>query len=320
MENNNKSTKKSGIYEIKNIINGKMYIGSSVHIYSRVSQHKSNLRNNKHTNSHLQDSWNKHGGSNFIFRTIELISNPTKQILEEREDYWIEYYDSINKGYNMQGAVQGSFSREWHDRNRVRAVKHKFYIDPEYQSFIDNFIQSKVEEGFNFKKRTNFKDKVRLTFESTFGVTYFIDTNKVITEKNNTSKCKDSILEICPITKQILYTYKSVKEILIKYTDIKRGLMEQILYGKNNKRSASGRIFIQESEYLQNPDILKTLVVGKPPKPVAKIDISKLPEIVILEHFNSTKEALSKYPLHKSSLETALSKSKPTSTYPFIYS
>jgi group I intron endonuclease len=310
---------KPGIYEIKNIANGKMYIGSSKDIVNRFSQHKANLRNNKHTNTHLQASWNKHGGSNFIFRTVELIPNPTKQILEEREDYWIAYYDSINKGYNMQGAVQGSFSREWHDRNRERVIKNKFYHEIEYQSFIETFIESKVQEGLIFKKRTNFKEKVRLTFENIYSITYFIDSNKTIAEQFNSSKCRDRVLEICPTTKQILFTYNTLKEILIKYTDIKRGLMEQILYGKNNKRSASGRIFIQESEYLQNPDILKTLVVGKPLKIVVKIDMSKLPEIVILEHYSSAKEILSILPLNPNSLITVLSKNKPTITYPYIY-
>lgn len=310
---------KSGIYEIKNIVNGKIYIGSSKDIVNRLSQHKANLKKKKHTNSHLQASWNKHGEYNFVFRIVELIPNPTKQILEEREDHWINHFDSINKGYNMQGAVQGSFSKEWHDRNRERVIKHKFYEEEGFVLFIQNFIDNKANQGYEFVNKTKFKDKIRITFKNIHIESYTIDANKTITKIHNASECKDPILEICPTTKEIIYTYKSIKEILIKYTDIKRGLMEQVLYGKNNKRSASGRIFIQESEYLQNPDILKTLVVGKPPKPVAKIDISKLPEIVILEHYSSTKEVLSKYSLNKSSLETVLSKSKPTNTYPFIY-
>jgi group I intron endonuclease len=310
---------KSGIYEIKNITNGKMYIGNSKDIINRFSQHKSNLRNNKHTNTHLQASWNKHGESNFIFRTIELILNPTKQILEEREDYWINYYDSINKGYNMQGAVRGTFSNEWKHRNKERVQKNKFYSNPEIKDFIQSFINSKIQEGYTFKNRNNFKDKVNLTFEKIHIESYDITKDKTITKRFNQTECRDYILEICPTTKEVLFTYKSIKEILTKYTDIKRGLMEQILYGKNNKRSASGRIFIQESEYLQNPDILKTLVVGRPLKAVLKIDISKLPEIVVIEEYNSINEVLQTHPLNKLSLGTALSKSKPTSNYPFIY-
>lgn len=301
----NNSTKKSGVYEIRNLANSKMYIGSSLQVYTRFSQHKHALNNNKHHSSHLQSSWNKHGGSNFIFRVLELIPNATKQILEEREDYWINHFDSINKGFNKKTGTEEKYNR--------------FYNNPEMQLFIQDFIDSKIQEGYEFISRKNTKSKVKLIFKNIYTVVYHIDVNKTITKIHNPSECKDPVLEICPTTKEILYTYKSVKEILIKYTDIKRGLMEQILYGKNNKRSASGRIFIQESEYLQNPDILKTLVVGKPPKPVAKIDISKLPEIVILEHYTSAKEVLSKYPLNQASLGTALSKSKPTSTYPFIY-
>lgn len=299
------SKPKSAVYELRNLVNNKVYIGSTLNFNKRVSSHKHALNANKHHSSHLQASWNKHGGSNFIFRVLEFIPNATKQILEEREDYWINHFDSINKGFNKKTGTEEKYNR--------------FYNNIEMQSYIQDFINSKIQEGCTLSNRQNTKSLIKLVFKNTHIESYTIDSNKTITKIHNSSECKDFILEICPTTKEILYTYKSIKEILIKYTDIKRGLMEQILYGKNNKRSASGRIFIQESEYLQNPDILKTLVVGKPPKPVAKIDVSKLPEIVILEHFKSTKEVLFNYPLNVKSLMSVLSKEKPTLQYPFIY-
>ena len=39
---------KGGIYKIKNIINGKVYIGSAIYFIKRWSVHKSELKNNKH--------------------------------------------------------------------------------------------------------------------------------------------------------------------------------------------------------------------------------------------------------------------------------
>lgn len=41
---------------------------------------------------------NKYGISNFTF---EIIEECDKQSLNEREIYWIEYYDSFHNGYNM---------------------------------------------------------------------------------------------------------------------------------------------------------------------------------------------------------------------------
>jgi group I intron endonuclease len=61
---------KAGIYKIENIINNKVYIGQSVNVSSRKSQHWYALKNNKHGNTHLQNAWNKYGEENFIFKII----------------------------------------------------------------------------------------------------------------------------------------------------------------------------------------------------------------------------------------------------------
>ena len=62
---------KSGIYIIKNLLNEKIYVGSSVNIKKRFQEHKLNLRKNEHANFHLQKSWNLHGEENFIFVELE---------------------------------------------------------------------------------------------------------------------------------------------------------------------------------------------------------------------------------------------------------
>jgi group I intron endonuclease len=61
----------SGIYKIINKVNGKYYVGSSKNIHVRWRVHKSNLNNNKHPNSHLQNAWNKYGNTLFEFTIVE---------------------------------------------------------------------------------------------------------------------------------------------------------------------------------------------------------------------------------------------------------
>ena len=65
----------SGIYIIKNTINGKFYIGSAVNIKTRWSQHRHQLKHNKHGNRYLQRSWNKHGTENFVFEVLEYVKD-----------------------------------------------------------------------------------------------------------------------------------------------------------------------------------------------------------------------------------------------------
>lgn len=105
---------KSGIYSIVNIINNKIYIGSTcsnVGFDSRWSMHKTALNQNKHSNKHLQSAWNKYGKDNFEFRMIEECND---DVLIIREDSWINYYDSINrnKGYNLINASRTICSDE----------------------------------------------------------------------------------------------------------------------------------------------------------------------------------------------------------------
>ena len=52
---------KSGIYQIKNLVNEKIYVGSAINLYQRKCEHFSDLRKNIHDNPHLQSSYNKYG-------------------------------------------------------------------------------------------------------------------------------------------------------------------------------------------------------------------------------------------------------------------
>lgn len=90
----------TGIYSITNLVNGKRYIGKSLSIHSRWSQHRKDLKNNKHYNAFLQRAWNKYGGENFKFEVVEKCE---KEYLHEKEIYWIEQFKTLyaNYGYNL---------------------------------------------------------------------------------------------------------------------------------------------------------------------------------------------------------------------------
>lgn len=91
------------IYRFKNLVNGKVYIGQtrkSLHI--RVIQHMTTCQ--PHTKAHkgyFQRALNKYGFENFEISIIERCKD--QQELDERERYWIAYYNSTDKnfGYNI---------------------------------------------------------------------------------------------------------------------------------------------------------------------------------------------------------------------------
>lgn len=90
-----------GIYKITCLINNKVYIGCTTKLKIRWSQHKYCLKNNKHGNSYFLRLWKKYGKDAFKFEIIEFCS---KNILFEREDYWVKFYKSnIDKfGFNIK--------------------------------------------------------------------------------------------------------------------------------------------------------------------------------------------------------------------------
>jgi group I intron endonuclease len=93
----------SGIYIITNTINGKVYIGSAKSIFTRLHRHRYMLDKNKHTNRHIQSSYNKYGASSFTFEIAE-ITVLDKKIMEEREEFYILSHKANDKrfGYNKR--------------------------------------------------------------------------------------------------------------------------------------------------------------------------------------------------------------------------
>lgn len=89
---------KCGIYKIQNIENNKIYIGQSVDIAQRWREHRSDALINR-DNSILHKAIKKYGEFNFSYEIIEECS---KEQLDEREIYWIQYYNSMApNGYNQ---------------------------------------------------------------------------------------------------------------------------------------------------------------------------------------------------------------------------
>lgn len=86
------------IYKITNTLNNKVYIGQTIKtVQKRFIQHKNNSNKEYFSQIVLYKAFNKYGIENFVCEEIEEVPNDK---LDEREKYWIEYYDSYFEGYN----------------------------------------------------------------------------------------------------------------------------------------------------------------------------------------------------------------------------
>ena len=88
---------KSGIYTIYCKESNKYYVGQSIDVESRLKQHLRELKANTHINQSLQNDFNLYKETSFIFNKIKDVE---EQFLNVMEKYYMEYYDSLDNGYN----------------------------------------------------------------------------------------------------------------------------------------------------------------------------------------------------------------------------
>lgn len=100
-----------GIYYIKNKVNNTFYIGKSINIEKRLKRHFTKLKNNKHVNKFLQNSYNKYGQSNYDSGILKECSEAE---LNDNEMFYIKDYKE--KGialYNMTSGGDGGAMPEY---------------------------------------------------------------------------------------------------------------------------------------------------------------------------------------------------------------
>lgn len=108
----------SGIYQIRNTANGKVYVGSAVNPRTRLNYHVSNLRRTKHANSKLQRAWHRYGEALFELSVIEQV--PNARDLIAREQYWIDTLDAVDAGYNIRRIAQSNLGLRATDATKAK--------------------------------------------------------------------------------------------------------------------------------------------------------------------------------------------------------
>lgn len=95
------------IYKVTNKINKKIYIGQTIQsLKDRWYRHcaKKSL-SEAEMNMHIKRAILKHGKENFIIETLEECDS---KLLNEREKFYIDYFDSYYNGYNStKGGQRG---------------------------------------------------------------------------------------------------------------------------------------------------------------------------------------------------------------------
>ena len=148
------------IYEIKNLINDKVYIGQTIHKNVRKYTHFHLLETNSHDNPYLQNAYNKYGKDNFSFKVID-DSATTKEELTELEALYIlkAGYPNKNKVYNLNlpnGTPQRLYQLYENSSNICIDYLNgssTIKLADKYQCSVSTII--KILKAFDIKRRGN---------------------------------------------------------------------------------------------------------------------------------------------------------------------
>lgn len=89
-------TSSFGIYAIENAYTGALYVGGTTKSFNvRWQAHRNGLNSGNHHSQLLQDAWNKHGESVFVFRILEVVED--RLLVPYRERFWME---ELQPAYN----------------------------------------------------------------------------------------------------------------------------------------------------------------------------------------------------------------------------
>jgi group I intron endonuclease len=138
----------SGVYQIRCIPTGKIYVGSAVDLRDRWYRHCRSLLRGKHRNRYLQNAWDKYGEESFEFEILEYVD--VSHLLHAEQE-WIDSTGCTDKtiGFNLYiiaGSPGETFSQTWEG-----------FIDPNGNEVIITNLQD-----FCRKNRLSFNAMHRL--------------------------------------------------------------------------------------------------------------------------------------------------------------
>lgn len=198
-----------GIYKITNLKTHTVYIGASVQIEIRFSQHLNELRKGTHRNIHLQNAFKKYGEDNFEFTIIE---ECTRDALRSEEIRILNQYGGYksNLTYNMRQGGQicmgednpnygKHWSKEWCKRqsDKMKTLfsdphNHPMYGKHHSTESIEKNRQShlghKNSEESKLKYSNTMKSKNRIGKNNPFYGRHHTDEVKEIIRKKSASR------------------------------------------------------------------------------------------------------------------------------------
>lgn len=213
------------IYKIINDLNDKVYVGQTIRTLDQRFQKHCSLSDDKNHTMAIKKAIHKYGKNHFMIVLIEELKNCNQEILNDREIYWINYYDSYNKGYNLTKG--GQFC----GRNQKLSTEDEKKLIELYQKGYSSIKLSKV---FNIDKTTVLNYAKRHNLRRTDTLDNLVNIKEV---KEYIRNNKPTVMDV---TKKFNISRSSV------YNIINRAKDSTLVLESYNPRKSNAEIKVKE--------------------------------------------------------------------------
>lgn len=279
----------SGIYCIYfKCNNNKYYIGQTINFQSRFSRHLNELKNNKHKNLELQKDYSIYGIPEI--EILELINNYA--ILDDREIYWIEKFNSYIAGYNNTLGGRSSGFGE-HNPNSL-------YSEETYYNILKELVYSE-KTHLTISKELGVSNRVINTISALQSHTWLKEKYPVeysLLEHKKLNKFNTRKAFHTEIFFKLVYTDMRLIDIA-EYFNVSISTIEKIAYGTSCK-------YLKE-EYPEEYNILLSKKGTRRVKAVRleEYPLIKSPEGIVYQITNA-REFARKFDLQQTNLISVL--------------
>lgn len=200
------------IYKITNDINNKVYIGKTMaSISERWKEHLSDMDKRKNEKRPLYAAMRKYGTGHFHIEEVEQCRN---NILNERECYWISFYDSYSNGYNATKGGEGKAFADteaiitlWNEGKNIKEIHN---ITGHDHNTITNHLKDYgiTTEERQKRGRDYLRRPVAMLDKNTEEVIKVFNTTHEISDYLDKIMASRHVFEVCQGKRKTAYGYK----------------------------------------------------------------------------------------------------------------
>ena len=237
--NYNGCANKPGIYEIRNRLSNKSYIGSAKTIKLRWLGHASSFRTGKQRNSHLQRSYDKYnvelGHSDFIeFHILEIMENSTKEERLIKEERWIQFAIANNVVLYNNQLLPTTENKIWSNNPEITREKHRL-------SYKGESRKGKSHEDIVGKEKADLWSERQSESIKEY---YSTEAGKAVIQR--------SVKRIEGKTYEEVYGIEKTKEIKDNLSLLRKGKSYVEVFGEEKAEQMKKKQSISRAEYLKN--------------------------------------------------------------------